>query len=404
MKPTPVNHRAIALLSLASPSIRRITCALFVCALLAVAGCRSPLQRQVYSQEMAGEIRILEDQLYDADYQNRVLRDELKRVKAACEPVTDTQTRRQAVPPTTDYGPAFSSQPSIETFDPMELSDQPDLIYDNYPDPTETSPRRAPKINPSPSGTTESPSGDLTLPNVTTERTPAPNVTAPNVTAPALNDALENGFQELPPPRIPEPPGNETFRAPSIVPGSKVAPPPIPGSPEDVPPGKVDLREIEELLNYSSPTLPAPSPPDHIQLHPSLSSAHQFDQDDAADGLWIVVNVVDTEGKIINLNDFDVDASMTIVALDPSQNASAARIGRWDFSADEVKQFVRSIPVQGLHVPIQWQDIEPSGDEVLVHVRLQAEGEEMRCQGKLSLNTAAAMAKWMPRSDAIKKR
>ena len=88
---------------------------------------------------------------------------------------------------------------------------------------------------------------------------------------------------------------------------------------------------------------------------------------------------------------------MTIVALDPKLDPNASRIGRWEFTPEEVSKFIRSIPVAGLHVPVKWQLIEPISDEIILYVRLQTDSEEMLCQGKVKLNQAAAMAKWMPR-------
>ncbi|MGB7344492.1 MAG: hypothetical protein WBD20_09785 [Pirellulaceae bacterium] len=382
---------------------------------LAMAGCRSPVQREVYSAKLSSEVRVLEDQLYDADYQNRVLRDELKRVKAECEPERGAPTRRlrsESTPHRESYGPVISSPPmmgTIDSSDPMALTDQPPVGFgegyssESYPSDTivgdshiidsDPSPRTVPYIQSTPrvDETTGSNVESVSPPPAERENSfselPAPKI-----------DSVDDGV--LPPPSVPEPPGSETFDVPPIEAG-RLRPPPLPGSSDDVPDGQIPLPSGLNKLNYSSPVLPDPIIPDHIQLHPTLSSAHQFDQDDAADGLWVVVNVVGPDGQILNLNDFDVDASMTIVALDPTLDSSVAKIGRWDFSAEEVKSFVRSIPVDGFHVPIKWQDNEPTGEEVIVHVRLQAEGEEMRCQGKLQLKTDVAMAKWLPRGGPL---
>ena len=46
-----------------------------------IAGCRSRAHNDLYQDKMASEIRVLEDQLYDADYQNRVLRDKVWRLQ-----------------------------------------------------------------------------------------------------------------------------------------------------------------------------------------------------------------------------------------------------------------------------------------------------------------------------------
>ncbi len=50
--------------------------------ILALGGCRGAAYRDVYQQKMASEIRVLEDQLYEADYHNQVLAEELERLKA----------------------------------------------------------------------------------------------------------------------------------------------------------------------------------------------------------------------------------------------------------------------------------------------------------------------------------
>ena len=388
-------------------------------------GCRSPVQREIYSKQMSSEVRVLEDQLYDADYQNRVLRDELKRVKAACEPGEATVSHpshdhrshdhRSHSPATTGratYGPVVTDTPTITSdsvADPMALSDRPSEIvgegYDvgSYPSDTfsgdtiiddENAPSQSEPSMPSVPYIQPTPTPDLSPSSVgdvdASEELPAPA-------------RAKETFNDLPPPRVADPPGPDDFKVPSIEPG-KLTPPPLPGSQDDGPPGRVKLpKGLDASLNYSPPVLPDPVIPDHIQLHPSLSSAHQFDEDDEADGLWIVVNVVDDEGRNLKLSDYDIDASMTIVALDPKLDTSVAKIGRWDFSVEEVRSFVRSIPVDGFHVPVKWEDNEPTGEEVIVHVRLQTEGEEMRCQGKLQLKSNVAMSKWLPRGGPVQR-
>jgi hypothetical protein len=393
-------------------------------------GCRSPVQREIYSKQLSNEVRVLEDQLYDADYQNRVLRDELKRVKAACEPSELSGNHRSHSPATagttgsgsitpdsTTYGPAVIQSPSIlsdSATDPMPLTDQPvEIVGDGYPTQSNTDGTYSGEtvIDNAP---LEAFPREPSLPSVPyIQPTPIPDASASSVgdleSSPDGAESLpaparqKDTFNDLPPPRAPDPPGPDDFKVPPIEPG-KLTPPPLPGSPDDGPPGRVKLpKGLDASLNYSPPSFPDPVTPDHIQLHPSLSSAHQFDEDDEADGLWVVVNVVDDKGRILDLSDFDIDASMTIVALDPSLDTSVARIGRWDFSVEEVRSFVRSIPVDGFHVPVKWEDNEPTGEEVIVHVRLQTEGEEMRCQGKLQLKSNVAMSKWLPRGGSLKR-
>ncbi|NND98936.1 MAG: hypothetical protein HKN47_16590, partial [Pirellulaceae bacterium] len=322
---------------------------------------------------MANEIRVLEDQLYDADYQNRVLRDELKRTKEACKPASSSdQVRTPSYRKSVDsYGPSDTANPPMQTGDTVLDSEYDAVPYEPVPTPSEIAPATPADSNPPTAG--NQPNADVG------EDYELP---APALLSPTPNN---NGRPEMLPPSEPEPPGPETFRAPKIEPG-ELLPPPLPGSESNDVPGKVDLPNELDRLNFSPPTLPPLATPDHIRLHTSLSGGHQFDQDDQIDGLYVVVNVVDQAGKALNLHNFDIDAKMTIVALDPKLDPSISRIGRWEFSPEEVRTFIRSVPIEGLHVPIKWQDNEPISDEVIVHVRLEAQDEEMRCEGTLQLD------------------
>jgi hypothetical protein len=118
--------------------------------------------------------------------------------------------------------------------------------------------------------------------------------------------------------------------------------------------------------------------------------------------MLIVVNVVDKIGKTVDMDSFDIDAELSVVILDPERDPSEARLGRWDFSSQQVTELVRSEPISGLHIPVEWQDTEPSGDEVIVHIRLRAEDDEMRCEQRLKVERKTAIAEWTPRGEDLR--
>ena len=151
------------------------------------------------------------------------------------------------------------------------------------------------------------------------------------------------------------------------------------------------------VLEAKPPTGPGPPTVDHISLHPNLSGGHQFDVDDEIDGLYVVVTVMDGADQILSLDQFDVDAEMSIVVLDPAAEVPGTRLGRWDFTPQQVRTFIRSTPTDGLHVPIEWKKLRPAGQDVIVHVRMAAAEEEMRCQGRLKLEQSVAVSHWLPR-------
>jgi hypothetical protein len=320
--------------------------------LLAQLGCRSHAHRDVYSAKMANEIRVLEDQLYEADYQNQILREKLQRAKNH----SFQSTIDERYPPAEPAPAGDSDQPDdfdIEDWDMGADLGEPMIDNDGFaPD----------------------------------EGTSVPPVTPG-----------ENGVEMLPPPGGPEPPGKKDLEISPIVPGEILPPPTTEGEEMEAPPGKVDLPEA---LDANQTPLPIP---ERLELHSGLSGGHRFDDDPEMDGLYLVINVVDQRGQLLDVSQFDIDADMSVVALDPTLEAADAKIARWDFTAGEVAEFIRSAPVYGFHVPVKWQDRLPASDQVIVHVRLKTEDEEMRCEGRLSVNRPATIADWTPRGEKAKR-
>ena len=376
--------------------------------MLSVVGCQSPAQQEVYSRKMANQIRVLEDQLYDADYQNRVLRDELKRAKDRCK-TTESSTTPSAKSRRLEqsYGPPIESIPSdpvqplrtLPLIDPNPTMQAPEPLTpaENIPAPTPITDPNAPTILDE-GFEDEAPANE-------TSSSKLPYGPAANKES-AKDDFIRPSDLDESPEVIPTPPAEAMPPGPESTNPSPVTPRDLPAPPNRNGEGEQGLRiplpKSLEDLSYTKPKLPPLATPDHIQLHPTLSGGHQFDQDDEVDGMYVVVNVVDKEGDIVNLRNFDIGAELTIVVLDPAIEGVTSRIGRWDFSPEEVGTFIRTIPVDGLHVPIKWQDNEPSGEEVIVHVRLQSASEEMNCQAKVKLQRDSVMAKWLPRGKSLR--
>ena len=357
-------------------------------------GCQSRAHRDVYHRKMANEIRVLEDQLYDADYQNRVLRDKLERERAIPSR-SMPQRRKDRIDPS--YGPAVEpapiSDPPLrdESVSPAETFDEESI--DQLIDPGEPI---APDQNDSDSKQASPDDSPAPVP------TPEPDAEeGERSEAGSEAPAEQNGDASslLPAPGLPEPPGEEDLSLPPIVPG-EILPPPRPGDEPEKPPGQV---ELPESLQTKKQLPPASEPPQKLSIHPGISGGHQFDEDDQVDGLFVVVNALDRNDRMVDLSAFEIDAKLTIVVLDPALPSSEARIGRWEFDAEQVSGLLRSHPVSGLHVPIKWQDTTPLGDDVIVHVRLMSDDEEMRCESRLRVDRSVANAKWTPRGEPIRR-
>ncbi|MEL6105101.1 MAG: hypothetical protein AAFU85_03660 [Planctomycetota bacterium] len=347
-------------------------------------GCRGAAQRDAYRAKMANEIRVLEDQLYDADYQNRVLRDELRRARENCapseSPEIDSYGPMPEVPTEPIEPPVILPSPDGESHDADAAGDDALGLDNPFDDDLETEPG------------VESPPSMEEVEDASERGIPSPLSDPPAMELPAPK--IPGGAAEEIAPGIASPP--DTSDVPTIVPGEQI--PPGSGEPD---PRQIDLPPTANILGERpslamKETEPVPTV-DHIALHPNLSGGHQFDSDDEIDGLYVVVTVMDDSGKGLSLKQFDVDAEMSIVVLDPSIDGSSVRLGRWDFSPEEVREFIRSTPTDGLHVPIKWKRRRPTGKDVIVHVRMAAAEEEMRCQGVLKLEQSIAVSHWLPR-------
>jgi len=366
-------------------------------------GCQNRAHTDLYQQRIANEVRILEDQLYEADYENRKLRDELERAKGrvSTDAVAPRHSQRKSQ---SDYGPPIPSPDPLSNgplsngplsngpiYGPNRSIDSFDMendFGDSLIDPGQAVPMD--RLN---NPFTDEPSGnDL----------PGSDVPGPGGSKRSGNKRdqplVDPAPRMLPPPiGVPEPPGKSDTEISPIEPGEILPPPSSNGKGQPKPPGQIILPDAAKATQQEI------SAPETLQLHTGLSGGHQSDNDHEVDGLYLVINALDHYGKTVNLEDFEIDAEMSIVILDPAREPSEAKIGRWEFSAEEVSELIRSRPLSGFHVPVIWQDVEPEGDEVIVHVRLRSEGDEMRCNGRVKVAESGVIAKWTPRGDSEKR-
>ena len=65
---------------------------------------------------------------------------------------------------------------------------------------------------------------------------------------------------------------------------------------------------------------------------------------------------------------------VAIAVLDPAEEGAAARLARWDFTADQLAEhFQGPMPGGGLHFSLQWPKAVPARDDLLLFVRLTTE-------------------------------
>lgn len=414
--------------------------------LILAGGCRGRSYDDVYRQKLAQEIRVLEDQLYEADYQNRVLRDEVQRLKSSAS--SDGQVLRRGdmlpgtiidtpqilddrvVPMERDLEAGPKSPFEDDDYDVLDLDAEKNTSSGNgggLPTPPDLD--EQPLVDPDPREPSQPrstvPESGLGMPREIPTPQPDPSNSDAGMGMPDLPGSIpdsssadpEDGTgagpsMPLPPPRLrPEsiPPGSgEPIRGNPLL--DENIRPGEPKPPADDPngiPGKIELEGGRTLqfdpLEIGTPddasTLSVelePAVPTRIELNESLSGTDESEDGDA-DGLGLVVTATDESGRLIALENFDVDANLSVVLIDPLDDSDDPRVGRWDFSPEQVRSFVKSSPVSGLHIPIRWQDRKPTGRSLHVYVRLSAAEEEMRCEGRVLMKPQVARSTWLPR-------
>ncbi|WP_068260036.1 hypothetical protein [Rubripirellula obstinata] len=412
-----------------SPAAWSITSMLFVAAMIST-GCNSRAHQEVYRQRMASEIRVLEDQLYDADYQNRVLQDRLQKynnqVKSSRIPTPDEigtspHSHHHAPVPSDDlidpnpidfHGgvPVPTPDPDVDNFemDAPQLEPQPDPLDEGLEteeafDPDDFNPGMfdtgetvapeeiaIPKADPQ-SGNLKPDNFKSQLQDPKPLKEPGPLKdpgqmdfpdTLPNTKSPSRRPE----FEILPPPAGISPPGKDDTQFDPIIPGN--IGPPAAGSGDEKPPGQILLPDSTQ-----NPT----AVPEDLRIHQALSVGHRDGQ--KLDGATLVVTAMDRLGRSLNLNDFEVDAELSVVVLDPDRDPGDNRLGRWDFSRKEVAAMIAADKSGGFEIPIRFEDQTPATDKVIVHVRLRGDDQEMRTQANLDLRERTAASAWTPRGE-----
>ncbi len=132
-----------------------------------------------------------------------------------------------------------------------------------------------------------------------------------------------------------------------------------------------------------------------LAFHPSLSRAANFDDRADDDGLYLVLRPTNERGQMVA-----EAAELTIVVLDPAREGNDSRIGRWDYTAAEVKAKMQPIgSTQGIHLTLPWNGPDPSADRVIVFAKYTFEnGRQVIGQKEIFVSSDGGLKSvWAPR-------
>ncbi len=357
--------------------------ALTLVGVAASVGCRNAAYSELYVENMAAEIRDLEDQLYEYDNEYHVLEQQLQALRA------ENQQLRQSPVSTPTAQPGFLPKAS-DTNTPRELAPRTAV-----PEPRNSS--GMPNTSNSPKS---APVESILEPPGMTGRSPE-------------QKQQEESLPTLPSKQSTEEISPDMLDVPTIIPGTP-KPPPLPVS-KDFTSGESKPARNEMELNLSRIEFPAQfaSGPAQAQLklaaekpsdmriveiafHPTLSRAANFDDEPDDDGLYLVIQPKNVEGQMV-----PTPASLDIAVLDPSRDEQAARIGRWTYSAAEVKTKLQPLGSnQGIHLTLPWNGPDPGADRVIVFIRYTfPDGRQVVNDKTIFVSTPGSLKTvWVPRS------
>ncbi len=391
---------------------------------VALAGCHGRAYSDLYAENMAAEIRDLEDQLYEYDHQYLLLEQEtetLRQQNLALKSAAATSPKRSLLSPLgqadhkpsplefqrqpenlpirpepmLDAGPTTSESGSILEPGALGSPNSPsaqgtapsDSASDELPDP-KSNPNVPPRFPNSDASELPPPRSNLPA-DSNGPRFPQPNDNQPNDNQPNDNQPNDNGSPEFdmdnlqPPmidPGVPTPP-----RLPAVslrVDGSPIAPEDnlemnlarIEITPQKVPAKLAGVKSITQATLQIATEKVTDTRVVELAFHPTLSRAINMDDRPDDDGLYLVLQPKNERGQVV-----PVAADLTVFALDPAREGDQAKIGRWEYSAAEVQAKLKPMgSEQGIHLRLPWNGPDPSADRDnclrLVQVRERSAG------------------------------
>jgi hypothetical protein len=316
--------------------------AIFGVAALALAGCRTDPNVPILEREL----RLQEDKIYQLQSQLAESRAQLEACRCPSGGPASADAGapgRPAPPPAEVTGPALTPGGPAEPVVPQPpIVELPGQSQSQIP------------------GTLQEPKG----PPPTFERSkPAPETTPPAVNPPPAN-----------PPTQPAPSNGNRWRKASST-----------------------GRAVQ-----TSPATPTSNDPvDRILLNPSLTCGLNADGKPGDEGLAVLIEPQDSRGRLVTR-----PAPVSVVVLDRQASGQAARVARWDFTAEQVAQRIRRTSAgSGIYFELPWPNQAPAHGDVQLFVRYAAdESRQLEAAMPLAIELPGQPKQWTAAAPGSTKR
>jgi len=371
-------------------------------------GCRQRAVTELYVEQMAQRNRALEDLVYDFDAENRAMEfelEDLRRTNAQLQGRLQ-ELQRQSARTERSLSDRTPTNPPSDSI--RRESDRPDS--------------KSKATTPAP---LKLPSGrSKEEPNLGTQQEPL-KLDPPEIVVPKKSTEPPAVPQTEPLLPTPEPLNKESIlpKEPSseLLPPSKepLLPPAAKESilkpaPNGLPTSDTDASNAQRKIQLpaskpstpdsavvqSSATLTKTKPVDprvrQIDWHPTMCRAQNVDGKPGDDGLYLVLVPRNNAGEFVPST-----GDLTIVIEETQSDNSVLRIGRYEYTAEELKEHLEPIgSAPGLHLPIRWNDQTPNSTSVDVYVKFTlSDGTTMVNRRTFPLRKLAASgpSNWTPR-------
>lgn len=131
-----------------------------------------------------------------------------------------------------------------------------------------------------------------------------------------------------------------------------------------------------------------------ITLNQLFTGGYDADGQPGDEGVTASIEPRDAEGRLV-----PAAAPISVVLLDPSQQGEAARVARWDFSAEEIAAMSQDARLsQGIHLAMTWPGKPPKHGHLEMFVRYTtADGRKLEVNKPVDVDVAGRQARrWTP--------
>lgn len=102
-----------------------------------------------------------------------------------------------------------------------------------------------------------------------------------------------------------------------------------------------------------------------VTLSQTLTGGFDVDRQPGHDGIIAVIEPRDSQGRLL-----EVPASVSVVILDPALSGKEARLGRWDYSPEQVARVLaQNQPGMGIPLEVLWPTAPPQHSTLHLYIR-----------------------------------